>query len=117
MILREAKQVYVPSIHLEDVIANLDGMDRGMKINAIKAVRSTYHLGLKDSKDLVEQGWAFLDLVKNMEFPITIEDFDTQSAYPPSNYGNDPANYGAYSDERSFNQQAYENDAHDDLPW
>ncbi len=112
MILREAKQVYVPSIHLEDILAKLDVLDRDMKINAIKAVRSTYHIGLKDSKDLVEQGWAFLDLVKNMEFPITEADMEVQNAY-----GNDPNNYGVYSDERSFNQQAYENDAHDDLPW
>ena len=52
MILREAKQVYVPSIHLEDILAKLDVLDRDMKINAIKAVRSTYHIGLKDSKDL-----------------------------------------------------------------
>ena len=67
---------------------------------------------INDAKDLVEQGWAFLDFVKKIEFPITEEDMEIQKAY-----GNDPSNYGVYADEQSFNQQAYENDAHDDLPW
>ena len=110
MILREAKQVYVPSINLEDVLIKLDGMDRNMKINSIKTIRDTYHLGLKDSKDLVEQSWAFLDFVKNLDFPFTESEFTTLK-------GNDPSNYGVYADEESFNRHAYENDSHDDLPW
>ena len=117
MILREAKQVYVPSIHLEEILEKIDRMDRDKKINSIRTIRDTYHLGLKDSKDLVEQGWAFLDFMKKLNFPITTEEFTIQSAYGEVNYGNDPSNYGVYEDEQSFNQHAYENDSHDDLPW
>jgi len=97
MILREAKQVYVPSVHLEDIMSKLEVLDRDMKINAIKAIRSTYHIGLKDAKDLVEQGWAFLDFVKKIDFPITEEDIQ--------------------ADTRVFNEDAYYEDQHDDLPW
>lgn len=105
MILREAKQVYVPSIHLEELISEIDDMDRDYKINAIKAVRAKYFIGLKDAKDLVEKSWEFLDFVRRIEFPITEDTLDIQTAY-----GNDV-------DARAYNKDTYYEDQHDDLPW
>ncbi len=87
MILREAKQVYVPSIHLEELMSELDDMDRDRKINAIKAVKDKYFIGLKDAKDLVEKSWEYLDFVKRIKFPITNESLDVQPFYElPDSY-------------------------------
>ena len=98
MILREAKQVYVPSIHLEELMSELDGMDRDYKINAIKEVRAKYFIGLKDAKDLVEKSWEFLDFVRRIEFPITQDTLDIQPFYElPDSY--------------------YDEKDNDDLPW
>lgn len=98
MILREAKQVYVPSIHLEELISEIDDMDRDYKINAIKAVRAKYFIGLKDAKDLVEKSWEYLDFVKRIDFPITEESLNVQPFYElPDSY--------------------YDEKHNDDLPW
>ena len=98
MILRDAKQVYVPSIHLEELMSELDGMDRDYKINAIKEVRAKYFIGLKDAKALVEKSWEFLDFVRRIEFPITQDTLDIQPFYELPD---------AYYDEKD----------NDDLPW
>ena len=66
MILREQKILKVPEITTEQVLMTLLHSDRKNKINAIREVRDIYHLGLKDSKDLIELGWSFLDFVKNI---------------------------------------------------
>ena len=102
MILREAKQVYVPSIHLEELMSELDAMDRDMKINAIKAVRAKYFIGLKDAKDLVEKSWEYLDFVKRLKFPITEETLEVQPFYELPD---------SYYDEK------HDADYNEDLPW
>ena len=86
MILREAQQVYVPEINLSDVLEYIHGLDRAKKIEAVKTVKSTYHLGLKDSKDLIELGWSFLDFVKYVDFPVEGCDFTTAPYYREEDY-------------------------------
>ena len=111
MILREQKILKVPEITTEQVLMTLLHSDRKNKINAIREVRDIYHLGLKDSKDLVVQGWAFLDVLTRLQFPVLESEL----------LADVNENTIAYYDSEPFNREAYEQDAiearEDDLPW
>ena len=117
MILRTRRTVIIPEITVNDILRILSTCNRDQKIQSIKKIRSEYQIGLKEAKDLVEQGWAFLDIVENITFPITEEELVQTFNKGKWEQGNDPSNYGVYADEESFNTQAFENDSHDELPW